>query len=131
MKLVKALGALALSGMALGSAQIAAAESTIPIQDLVLVEETTSSASADARIPPDDIPYHGHFRPYGPFRPDRPFRPFSPFQPYRPYGHFRPFSPFRPFVTYRPHVWPHDLGRSEAVPAGEHAGPIVRFGAPR
>ncbi|WP_437828333.1 hypothetical protein [Sorangium sp. So ce1153] len=116
MKLVKALGALALFGMAIGTAQLAAAETTTPIQELVIVEETTSSALADARIPPDDIPYHGHFRPYG---------HFQPFRPYRPYGHFRPFRPFRPYGPFNPYG-PYDGHRSsEATPRGDLPMPLV------
>ncbi|HTN83799.1 MAG TPA: hypothetical protein VL242_08940 [Sorangium sp.] len=116
MKLVKALGALALFGMAIGTAQLAAAETTTPIQELVIVEETTSSALADARIPPDDIPYHGHFRPYG---------HFQPFRPYRPYGHFRPFRPFRPYGPFNPYG-PYDAHRSsEATPRGDLPMPLV------
>ncbi|WP_437935398.1 hypothetical protein [Sorangium sp. So ce341] len=115
MKLVKALGALALSGIALGAAPLAAAEDTVPVQDLVIVEETASPTLADARIPPDDIPYRGDLRPYGIFRP---YRPFDPYRPFRPYGHFvphRPFRPFRPFHPYDGRL--RDRGRSEATPA--------------
>ncbi|KYF90473.1 hypothetical protein BE20_17600 [Sorangium cellulosum] len=79
MKLVKALGALALSGIALGAAQLAAAEDTVPVQELVIVEETASPTLADARIPPDDSPYRGDLRPYGLLRPYRPFEPYRPF----------------------------------------------------
>ncbi len=122
MKLVKALGALALSGLALGAAQLAAAEDTIPIQDLVIVEETTSPALADARIPPDDLPYHRPFRPYGDFRP---YRPFMPHRPFRPYGHFRPHRPFGPHGPFHPHG--HDHGRSEATPAGDLPTPAVNL----
>ncbi|WP_437294263.1 hypothetical protein [Sorangium sp. So ce426] len=131
MKLVKALGALALSGMALGTAQMAAAESTTPIEDLVLVEEMTSSDFPDARIPPDDAPYHGHFRPFRPFGPHRPYGHFRPFRPFRPYGHFRPFRPFRPYGGFHPHGRPHDLGRSDATPAEGSPGPIMRLEEPR
>jgi hypothetical protein len=131
MKLVKALGGLALSGMALGTAQMAAAGSTTPIQDLVLVEETTSSDFPDARIPPDDVPTHGHFRPFRPFGPHRPYGHFRPFRPFRPYGHFRPFRPFRPYGGFHPYGQPHDPGRSEATPAEDRPGPILRLGEPR
>ena len=117
MKLVKALGALTLSGIALGTAQIAAAESTTPIHDLVLVEETTISDFPDATIPPDDVPYHGHFR------------PFRPFWPYRPYGDIRPFRPYRPSRGFHPYGLDH--GRSEAAPAGDQPGPVMRLGEPR
>ncbi|XXT16770.1 hypothetical protein WME94_41720 [Sorangium sp. So ce429] len=116
MKLVKALGALALFGTAIGTAQLAAAETTTPIQDLVLVEETTSSALADARRPPDDIPYHGPYRPY---RPYRPYGHFQPFRPYRPYGHFQPFRPFHPYGHY------HGGRSSEATPRRDLPMPLV------
>ncbi|WP_437645042.1 hypothetical protein [Sorangium sp. So ce362] len=122
MKLVKALGALALFGLALGAVQLAAAEDTIPIQDLVIVEETTSPALADARIPPDDLPYHRPFRPYGDFRP---YRPFIPHRPFRPYGHFRPHRPFGPHGPFHPYG--HDHGRSEATPAGDLPTPAVNL----
>ncbi|WP_437276154.1 hypothetical protein WME90_33590 [Sorangium sp. So ce375] len=131
MKLVKALGVLALSGMALGASQIAAAEGTTPIQELVLVEETTSLESPDARIPPDDVPYHGYFRPFQPSRPYGDIRPFMPFWPYRPYGHFRPFRPFRPYGSFHPYGLPLDHGRSEAAPAGDQPGPVMSLGEPR
>ncbi|WP_437753286.1 hypothetical protein [Sorangium sp. So ce1389] len=119
MKLVKALGALALLGTAIGTAQLAAAETTTPIQDLMLVEETTSSALVDARIPPDDIPYHGPYRPYGHFR---------PFRPYRPYGHFRPFRPFRPFGDFHPYGHHHGDRSSAATPRGDLPMPLVSLG---
>ncbi|WP_437314628.1 hypothetical protein [Sorangium sp. So ce385] len=115
MKLVKALGALALPGIALGVAQLAAAEDTVPVQELAIVEETASPTLADARIPPDDIPYRGDLRPYRPFRP---YGHFVPYRPFRPYGHFvphRPFRPFRPFDPYDGRLG--DRGRSEAAPA--------------
>ena len=124
MNLVKALGALALSGLALGAAQLAAAEDTIPIQDLVIVEETTSPALADARIPPDELPYHRPFRPYGHFRP---YRPIHPYRPFRPYGHFRPYRPFLPYGPFLPRGWDHDHGRSEGTPAGDRPTPAVNL----
>ncbi|WP_437793218.1 hypothetical protein [Sorangium sp. So ce693] len=131
MKLVKALGALTLSGMALGTAQIAAAESTTPIQDLVLVEETTSSDFPDAWFPPDDVPYHGNFRPFRPFWPYRPYGYFRPHRPYRPYGSFRPFRPVRPYGDFHPYGRPLDHGRSDAAPAEDPSGPIMSLGEPR
>ncbi|WP_437721921.1 hypothetical protein [Sorangium sp. So ce861] len=123
MKLVKALAALALPGIALGAAQLAAAEDTVPVEELSIVEETASPALADARIPPDDTPYHGSFRPYGLFRPHRPFHPHRPF---RPYGHFMPHRPFRPFGPFHPHDGRlRDPERSEATPAGGCPMPVV------
>ncbi|XXX74249.1 hypothetical protein WMF30_42055 [Sorangium sp. So ce134] len=122
MKLVKALGALALSGIAFGAAQLAAAEETIAIQDLVIAEETTSPALPDARIPPPDVPYHGDFRPYGHFRP---YRPIHPYRPFRPYGHFVPHRPFRPYDDCHPYARHHEHVRSEATPAGECPTPVV------
>ncbi|WP_437955802.1 hypothetical protein WME76_30525 [Sorangium sp. So ce119] len=128
MKLAKALGALALSGMAFGAAQLAAAGGTTPIQDLALVEETTSPALPDARIPPDDLPYDGSIRPHRPFRPYEPIRPHRPF---RPYGPIRPFRPIRPYEPFDPFGWPREHRRFEAPPEGDLPMPVVRLGEPR
>ncbi|WP_437312972.1 hypothetical protein [Sorangium sp. So ce385] len=152
MKLVKALGALALSGVALGTTQLAAAETTTPIQDLVIVEETASPDLDDSRIiapysyRPYGVygyrPYGGGFRPYGVygyrpygggFRPYgvygyRPyggdFRPYGVYG-YRPYGHgFRPYG-YRP--GFRPYGW-HRPWRS--LSSGAEAAPGVDVPTP-
>ncbi|KYF81146.1 hypothetical protein BE11_14320 [Sorangium cellulosum] len=128
MKLAKALGALALSGMAFGAAQLAAAGSTTPIQDLALVEETTSPALPDARIPPDDLPYDGSIRPHRPFRPYEPIRPHRPIRPYEP---IRPHRPFRPYEPFDPFGWPREHLRLEAPTRGDLPMPVVRLGEPR
>ena len=107
MKLVKALGALALSGIAVGAPQLAAAETTTPIEDLVIVEET-ANPDLDARVAA--FPY-GAYRPYGVYG----YRPYSAYG-YRPYGlyGYRPYAAygyrpygyrpgFRPYGWYRPY----------------------------
>ncbi|WP_437949401.1 hypothetical protein WME98_00490 [Sorangium sp. So ce296] len=102
MKLVKALGALALFGVALGTTQLAAAETSTPIQDLVIVEETASPDLDASRIV---APYGGYgYRPYGGYG----YRPYGGYG-YRPYGGFgyRPYGGFgyRPYggFGYRPY----------------------------
>ncbi len=66
MKQLKALGALALSGIALGTTQLASAETTTPVEDLVLVEESTPSNSADERIASEQpYPHGGYYGRYG------------------------------------------------------------------
>ncbi|WP_437605044.1 hypothetical protein WMF20_28125 [Sorangium sp. So ce834] len=96
MKLVKALGALALSGVALGTTHLAAAETTTPIQDLVIVEETASPDLGEPRIA--FAPYSA-YRPYGLYG----YRPYSAYG-YRPYGlyGYRPYSAYgyRPYGVY-------------------------------
>ncbi|WP_437331646.1 hypothetical protein [Sorangium sp. So ce394] len=150
MKLVKALGALALSGVALGTTQLAAAETSTPIQDLVIVEETASPDLDASRIvaPYGYRPYGVYgYRPYGGFgyRPYgvygyRPYggfgyRPYGGFgyRPYgaygyRPYGGFgyRPYGyrpGFRPYGWYRP--WRSLSSEAESAPGGDIPTPAV------
>ncbi|WP_437828148.1 hypothetical protein [Sorangium sp. So ce1153] len=119
MNLVKALGALALSGVALGTTQLAAAETTTPIQDLVIVEETATPVLDDARV----VPYHA-YRPYGLYG----YRPYG-YRPYgyRPYG-YRPYGyrpGFRPYGWYRP--WRSLSSGVEAAPEGDIPTPAVNL----
>ncbi|WP_437933486.1 hypothetical protein [Sorangium sp. So ce341] len=92
---MKALGALALSGVALGSTQLAAAETTTPIQDLVIVEETVSPDLDASRVV---APYHA-YQPYGGYG----YQPYGGYgyQPYGGYGH-RPYGGYghRPYGGY-------------------------------
>ncbi|KYF57606.1 hypothetical protein BE04_11795 [Sorangium cellulosum] len=134
MKLVKALGALALSGVAVGTTQLAAAETTTPIQDLVIVEETASPDLDDARIiAPYGVygyqPYGGFgYRPYGGFgyRPYGGFgyRPYGGFG-YRPYGGFGYRPGFQPFGWYQP--WRSRSSGVEAAPGGDVPTPEVNL----
>ncbi|WP_437720292.1 hypothetical protein [Sorangium sp. So ce861] len=134
MKLVKALGALALSGVALGTTQPAAAEITTPIQDLVIVEETASPDLDDSRIvaPYSYRPYGVYgYRPYGVYG-YRPYgvygyRPYGVYG-YRPYGGYgyRPYGyrpGFRPYGWYRP--WRSLSSGAEAAPGGDIPTPAV------
>ncbi|WP_438014477.1 hypothetical protein WMF18_26725 [Sorangium sp. So ce315] len=141
---MKALGALALSGIALGTTQLAAAETTTPIQDLVIVEETASPDLDDSRVVV--VPYRA-YRPYGlyGYRPYsaygyRPYglygyRPYSAYG-YRPYGlyGYRPYGAygyrpygyrpgFRPYGWYRP--WRSLSSGVEPAPGGEIPTPAV------
>ncbi|WP_437667213.1 hypothetical protein [Sorangium sp. So ce1182] len=130
MKLVRALGALALSGVALGTTQFAAAETTTPIQDLVIVEETASPELDASRVVV--VPY-GAYRPYGLYG----YRPYSAYgyRPYgaygyRPYGYrpygYRPYGyrpGFRPYGWYRP--WRSLSSEVDAAPGGDIPTPAV------
>ncbi|WP_437967724.1 hypothetical protein WMF04_50710 [Sorangium sp. So ce260] len=128
MKLMKALGVLALSGIALGTTQLAAAETTMPLQDLVIVEETASPEHEDSRVVV--VPYRA-YRPYGLYG----YRPYSAYG-YRPYGlyGYRPYSAhgyrpygyrpgFRPYGWYRP--WRSLSSGVEAAPGEGIPTPAV------
>ncbi|WP_437758384.1 hypothetical protein [Sorangium sp. So ce1389] len=130
MKLVKALGALALSGFALGTTQLAAAETTTPIQDLVIVEETASPELDASRVVV--VPYRA-YRPYGLYG----YRPYSAYR-FRPYGlyGYRPYSAyrfrpygyrpgFRPYGWYRP--WRSLSSEVDAAPTGDIPTPAVNL----
>ncbi|WP_437678394.1 hypothetical protein [Sorangium sp. So ce131] len=96
MKLVRALCALPLSGIAFGTTQLAAAETTTPIEELVIVEETASPELDESRVVV--APYRA-YRPYGLYG----YRPYSAYG-YRPYGlyGYRPYSAYgyRPYGLY-------------------------------